>query len=122
MGQAFEDICIQFLKLQAKAKKLPFIPAEIGKWWGNNPAIHAQDDVDILAYNRKHTEALFCECKFTSRPMPMEEYEDLVIATKAFPDSLVKHLAFISKSGYTEPVKRRAAEEGAVLYTIKDLF
>lgn len=122
MGQAFEDICIQFLKRLAKAKKLPFIPAEIGKWWGNNPAIHAQDDVDILAYNRKRTEALFCECKFTSRPMPMDEYEDLVIATKAFPDSLVKHLVFISKSGYTEPVKRRAAEEGAVLYTVKDMF
>ena len=122
MGQAFEDICIQFLKRQAKAKKLPFIPAEIGKWWGNNPAIHARDDVDILAYNRTRTEALFCECKFTNRPMPMEEYEDLVIATKAFPDSLVKHLVFISKSGYTEPVKRRAAEEGAVLYTVKDMF
>lgn len=54
--------------------------------------------------------------------MPMEEYEDLVATTKAFPDSLVKHLVFISKSGYTEPVKRRAAEEGAVLYTVKDLF
>lgn len=122
MGQAFEDICVQFLKRKAKAKELPFVPAEMGKWWGNNPAIRAQDDVDILAYNRKRTEALFCECKFTNRPMPMEEYEDLVIATKAFPEAIRKHLIFISKSGYAESVQRRAAEEGAVLYTIDDLF
>ena len=122
MGPVFEKICEQYLIRAARAKKLPFIPYKMGKWWGNNPAIRAQDDVDILAYNRKRTEALFCECKFTNRPMPMEEYEDLVIATKAFPETIRKHLIFISKSGYAESVQRRAAEEGAVLYTIDDLF
>ena len=53
MGLTFEDICKQYLIRQAKAKKLPFIPFYIGKWWGNNPAIRAQDDVDILALNKK---------------------------------------------------------------------
>ena len=41
---------------------------------------------------------------------------------KAFPEAIRKHLIFISKSGYAESVQRRAAEEGAVLYTIDDLF
>ncbi len=54
--------------------------------------------------------------------MPMEEYEDLVTATKAFPEAMKKYLMFISKSGFTEPVKRRAEEEGAVLLTAEDLF
>lgn len=122
MGLAFEDICRQYLMRQAKLRKLPFVPSDIGKWWGNNPAIKAQDDVDILALNKKKTEGIFCECKFTNRPMPMEEYDDLVIATKAFPDTMKKHLMFISKSGYTAPVQRRAEEEGAVLLTVEDLF
>lgn len=77
MGLAFEDICKQYLIRQAKLKKLPFVPAYIGKWWGNNPVLKAQDDVDILALNQKKTEAIFCECKYTIRPMPMEEYDDL---------------------------------------------
>lgn len=122
MGLAFEDICRQYLMRQAKKRKLPFVPAHIGKWWGNNPIIKAQDDVDILALNKNGTEAVFCECKFTGRPMPMEEYEDLVIAAKAFPDQMKKYLMFISKSGFTEPVRRRAGEEGAMLLTIDNLF
>ncbi len=122
MGAAFEDICLQFLIRQAKAQKLPFIPAQIGKWWGNNPTIRTQDDIDLLALSRNRDEGLFCECKFTNRPMPMEEYEDLLIAAKAFPDDMKKYFLFISKSGFTSPVQQRAAREGAVLLTLKDLF
>ncbi len=122
MGIAFEAICRQYLIRQAKLRLLPFVPCEIGRWWGNNPAVKAQDDVDILALNKKRTEAIFCECKFTNRPMPMAEYDDLVTATKAFPEKMKKHLMFISKSGYTDPVRRRAREEGAVLLTLEDLF
>lgn len=62
------------------------------------------------------------ECKFTSSPMPLEEYNDLVNATKAFPDIEEKYLYFVSKSGYTEPVKRQAEIDGAVLLIIDDLF
>lgn len=122
MGLAFEDICKQYLIRQAKLRKLPFVPAKIGKWWGNNPAIKAQDDVDLLALNKKRTEGIFCECKFTNRPMPMEEYDDLVTATKAFPETMKKYLMFISRSGFTAPVQRRAEEEGTVLLGIEDLF
>ena len=122
MEMAFEEICRQYLIRQAKKKCLPFIPAEIGKWWGNNPAIRAQDDVDLLALNKKKTEGIFCECKYTGRPVPMEEYDDLVMATKAFPEEMKKHLMLISKSGYTMPVQRRAREEGTILLTIDDLF
>lgn len=78
MGLQFEKICKQFLVRQAKAGKLPFIPVVIGKWWGNNPVLKRQDDVDILAISPERDEALFCECKFRNKPMPMEEYDDLL--------------------------------------------
>ncbi|MCD8020996.1 MAG: AAA family ATPase [Clostridiales bacterium] len=122
MGLAFEDICKQFLLRQAKLRNLPFVPFYIGKWWGNNPAIKAQDDVDLLALNKKKSEGIFCECKFTNHPMPMEEYEDLVTAARAFPGSMKKYFLFISKSGYTAPVQKRAKEEGTVLLMAEDLF
>ena len=122
MGLAFEEICRQYLIRMAKLRKLPFVPSTIGKWWGNNPAIRAQDDVDILALNKNKTEGIFCECKFTNKPMPMEEYDDLVTATKAFPETMKKYLMFISKSGFSDSVQRRAGEEGTILLTLEDLF
>lgn len=122
MGLAFEEICRQYLVRQAKQKKLPFIPAYVGKWWGNNPAIKAQDDVDVLALNKNKTEGIFCECKFTNKPMPMEEYDDLITASKAFPQLKKKYFMFISKGGYTAPVQKRGEEDGTLLLTIEDLF
>ena len=52
----------------------------------------------------------------------MAEYDDLVIAAKAFPDTMKKHLMFISKGGFSTPVRRRAEDEGTVLLTAEDLF
>ncbi len=51
-----------------------------------------------------------------------DEYEDLVMATQAFPNLEEKYLWFISKSGYSDSVVRQAKEDGAVLLTIDDLF
>ncbi|MGN1275486.1 MAG: ATP-binding protein [Floccifex sp.] len=122
MGNAFEQIAKEYLIRKAKERKLPFIPFTIRKWWGNNPIIKAQDDVDVMAIDRSGNKAIFMECKFTSSPMPYSEYEDLVTATKAFPDIKEKYLYFISRSGYTESVKKQATIDRAVLLEIDDLF
>ena len=122
MGPVFEKICQQYLIRSARDNKLPFVPYKIGKWWGNNPLLKAQDDIDILAYDKSGKKALFCECKFRNKPMAMDEYDDLVIATEMFRDIKEKHLMFFSKSGFTEPVKERAEKEGTTLLTIDDLY
>ena len=122
MGPVFEDICKQYLIIAAKRRELPFVPAVIGRWWGNNPEIKAQDDIDILALDKNRDNGLFCECKYTNRPMPMEEYEDLITAAKAFPEVANKYFLFISRSGYTEPVQKRAAQDGTALLSLKDLY
>lgn len=122
MGNVFEEICKEYLVDQAKRRKLPFVPYSIGKWWGNNPFLKEQDDVDVLAIDKTQTKAIFMECKFTTKPMPYREYEDLLNATKAFPNIKEKYLYFVSKSGFTEPVKRQAKIDDAVLLSIDDLF
>ena len=121
MGPVFEDICRQYLTIMAGKGRLPFVPSVMGKWWGNNPVIKAQDDVDILALSKDRTSAIFCECKFRNKPMPMEEYDDLLTAASAF-DVRDKYYFFFSKSGYTKPFMERARKDSARLLTIKDLF
>lgn len=127
MGIVFEDICAQFLVRLAKGRKLPFIPFEIGKWWGNNPILKAQDDVDILALDRTKTKAIFCECKFRNRKMPLEEFDDLLCASEIFPSVKEKTFIFISKSGFEDNVIQKAkelSESGSpcLLMTLEDLL
>lgn len=122
MGLVFKEICRQYLIRQVKAGQIPFVPYVVGKWWGNNPVIKAQDDVDLLALDKKKEKGIFVECKFRNRPMSMEEYDDLVTATEAFPSVKEKKLIFISRGGFTEAVKRRAEEEKAELAGIKELY
>ena len=122
MGDAFEGICREYLIIQAKKKKLPFIPYVIDKWWGNNQYLKAQDDVDVLALDKTGKKAIFMECKYTSKPMPYEEYEDLMNAAKAFPNVKEKYFYFVSKSGYADSVVRQAKLDGTFLLTIDDLF
>ena len=52
MGDVFEEICKEYMIRLTKERKLPFIPYHLGKWWGSNPVIKAQDDVDLLAIDR----------------------------------------------------------------------
>ena len=122
MGDAFEGICTEYFVRKAKKKELPFIPYHIGKWWGNNAHIKAQDDVDILMIDKTGKKGIFVECKFTNSKMPHSEYEDLKTAMLAFPDIEEKYIFFVSKSGYEKSVVRHAAEDGAVLLELDDLF
>ena len=122
MGPVFEQVCCSYLLRMAKLGALPFLPAHIGKWWGTNPVLRQQDDVDVLALDESGTQGLFCECKYQNRPMPMEEYDDLMAATAAFPKITKRHFLFFSKGGYTKPVTERAAHDGATLLTIPDLY
>lgn len=122
MGLTFEKICEQYIYYLAKSKKLPFIPSYIGKWWGTNQYTKSQDDVDVLALDKAKESGIFVECKYTSSPVPLKEYEDLLIASNAFPHIKNKYFIFISKSGYASSLIERAKKDNVTLLTIDDLF
>jgi AAA+ ATPase superfamily predicted ATPase len=122
MGPVFEDICKQYLMLEAMKRELPFVPYSIGKWWGNNPATKKQDDVDVLALNKKGDAGIFCECKYRNKTVVMDDYDKLLLSMQAFPAVREKHMIFFSKGEYSEPVKARAKREGTLLLSIDDLF
>ena len=122
MGEAFEGICMEYFVRKAKKRELPFIPHRIGKWWGNNPHIKAQDAVDILMIDKTGKKGIFVECKYTNAKMPHKEYEDLKSAMMAFPDLEETYMYFVSKSGYDDSVIRHAKMDGAVLLGLDALF
>ena len=122
MGDVFEDICREYVVNLAKNRRLPFVPYHLGKWWGNNPLIKAQDDVDLLAIDKSGKKGIFIECKYISKQMTYDEYEELMIASRVFSNIEEKYLWFISKGGFSNSVIEKAKEENVTLLTIDDLF
>ncbi|MBQ8878464.1 MAG: ATP-binding protein [Lachnospiraceae bacterium] len=122
MGHVFESICLQYMIRQAKNRRLPFVPYEIGKWWGNNPMKRSQDDIDILAFDKKRQSAIFCECKYKNEAFDKKEYEDLMCASNIFTEPQKRYYYVFSKGGYTEWVKMEAKKDDVCLLEIDDLF
>ena len=122
MGGIFESICQQYMIRLARAKKLPFIPHDIGRWWGTNPKTKGQDDIDILCLSRDKKSAVFCECKFRNVLFDMKEYNDLMTASEIIKEPENRYYYLFSKSGFTDDVKMQAKENGAVLVELDDLF
>jgi len=98
MGLVFEDICRQYLVEEAKKDKLPFLPGDIGRWWGNNPHEKRQEEIDIMTFRKDR--ALFCECKWTNSPVDAPVFSDLKRKAELFSYG-EKWLYIFSKSGFT---------------------
>lgn len=121
-GMMFERVCTQYMIRLAKGGMLPFIPHDLGRWWGNNPVLKEQDDVDILGLDKAKTKGIFCECKFRNQKFRMEDLDNLKRATEAFPNVKEKYYYLFSKSGFTAEVETAAKEEGIVLVTPREMY
>ena len=75
IGLRFEDICRSYLRQQFYLGRMPFFAEDLGRWWGNNPAEHRQDEIDIVALASENV--LFCECKWTNRRFDIHDLSDL---------------------------------------------
>jgi len=82
MGLVFEEICKQFLVLEAKRGAIPFLVGPIGKWWGNNPKKKRQEEIDILTHRENF--ALFCECKWRNASMDIDVLSNLIAKSELF--------------------------------------
>ena len=122
MGKIFEQICTQYMLRQARAGALPFVPKEIGRWWGNNPKKCSQDDMDILCLNYDGTAAIFCECKFRNEQFDMKQYNDLFAAADIFQKPDERYYYIFSKGGFNASVQEQAAKDGVKLITLEELF
>lgn len=73
MGKQFEEICKQYVTTNTLYRN-------IGKWWGHDPERRTDADIDIVAVDGidNRSDVLFCSCKFRSKPMNINDLEELV--------------------------------------------
>lgn len=78
VGHWFEEICLQWVVAEARAGALPLQPVHFGSWWGTDPSVHEQTDIDVVAGNDRRSELLVGECKWRNRFDARQVARDLV--------------------------------------------
>jgi len=120
IGHRFEQVCETYLKEQFYNGKMPFFAENLGRWWGNNPVLKKQEEIDLLAYDDDN--ALICECKYTEDPFDEKQLKDLQDSSLCIKQH---HKSFIifSKNGISSGVEKqiKGLPEFSVI-TLDDIF
>ncbi|HEY8361880.1 MAG TPA: ATP-binding protein [Tissierellaceae bacterium] len=117
MGEVYEEICMDYLKILNKNRKLPFVFERIGKWWGNNPYKKREEEIDIVAYGKNSI--IFGECKWQNTKTDMSVLNNLIEKSVLF-DYPEKYYVLFSKSGFTEDLIN-FAEHNTNVILIKEM-
>ena len=110
-SKAFEQLSIEYMYAQNKAKALPFRMSSASRYWGKtNQIIDGKTrsvnlEIDILAPDNTKKKVIYGECKFTNEPFDMNEFKNLV--SKVFIGDSVYYYLF-SLSGFTDAVENEA--------------
>ncbi len=112
-GRAFEGVCKEFL-IEANVKgRLPFSATNIGRWWSR------QDEIDIVAFNKKTKEMLFCECKWKNNVDPNAIISDLKKKSEhieLFKKGRKAYYAVFAKS-----FNKKVKERDVLLFDVNDI-
>ncbi len=112
MGRVFEEICRQYLWKQLLAGNMPIEFISLGRWWGNDPVLKKQSEIDIMGEQDSET-ALFAECKWRNEKVDLDVLETLVERSRAFSYRKAYYYLF-SKSGFTKGCMDKAKGMGNV--------
>ena len=110
MGFIFEEICKQYMLMQMKNNNLPIPLGKIGKWWGNNPKLKRQEEIDILILDGNS--AIFGECKWTNALTDADVLNDLREQSKIFGYKDIWFYIF-AKTGFTKRLIKESKSEAA---------
>jgi AAA+ ATPase superfamily predicted ATPase len=118
VGQtAFEDLCREWVLVQARAGRLPFAAEIVGSHWA------ADAQVDVVALNWRERAILLGECKWRVSPVGRSVVRELVDkAEKVVPgDDWQVGYAFFARAGFTPAARAEAEAEGAILVDLMAL-
>ena len=94
--------------------RLPILFTKLGRWWGNNPAMRQQEEIDLIAQD--DTRYIFAECKWRKEKTDYGILMDLQRKADAFCGKREETFYFLfSKGGFTETLKEMAVKDKHLL-------
>lgn len=122
MGPVFEQICREWLWRQNAANALPFEFDNANRWWGSNPATHAQEEIDIVCAEQSHVTAV-CECKWRNQAMEASVLKTLDRRAPLVNAGSEAYLCVFAKTGFTEGCKELTRQNDKYkLITFEDML
>ena len=79
-----------------------------GRWWGNNPKLRQQEEIDIMA--TRNDCALFAECKWANSDIGIDVYNELKRKSEMFTYKTV-HLYLFAKNDFSDRVYKAKYEQ-----------
>jgi AAA+ ATPase superfamily predicted ATPase len=117
MGKIFEKICMEYIERMNKSASFSFIIEEIGTWWGNNPILKREEEIDIIALG--NDSILYSECKWTNSKVTKAHINSLREKSRLLVLKENNLYALFSKSGFN---KELVKEDDLYLYNLDSLF
>ncbi|MFN8490501.1 MAG: ATP-binding protein [Caldilineaceae bacterium] len=112
---AWEELCREWVLLQANLGQLPFPVELVGSHWS------ATAQIDVVAINWRDKALLLGECKWTATPIGVSVIRELVAKTSHVapaPDWQV-YYAFFACAGFTPEARREAQAVHALLVDLE---
>ena len=113
-SKTFEKVCIEYMYILNKQRKLPFRFSKIGRWWGsvtkieNGKKTAISTEIDIIATDKSEKNFIIGECKFRHELFDTAELRKLE-AKIALTGETYYYL--FSLSGFTDTVTKIATNE-----------
>jgi hypothetical protein len=120
---AFEELCREWVLVQARASRLPFSPDRVGAHWGGGV------QVDVVAVGWRERAILLGECKWGAEPVSRGVVRELIEektprVLQRLPDDGLDwtvHYAFFARAGFTEAAQAEAKARKALLVDLDTL-
>jgi uncharacterized protein len=118
----FEELCREWVSVQADSDKLGFLPEQIGSFWAQHRSGAVQ--LDIVAGSRREKQLFVGEAKWGNEPVPRNVLTDLIARSQRMPqvaEGWKTQYALFAREGFTEATQQAASELGARLVTLPEL-
>lgn len=123
LGHRFERVCSQWLLEESLAGRLPIRASSFGQWWGTDPALRQQDDVDVVAADRASKTALIGECKWRNSFDETEVLEKLHHRADLVKGYRIEFFYLFSKNPLSTATLRKMKASGDEFsVTLDDLY
>ena len=80
MGSIFEEMCRYYLQQMSVKGAIGFTITKIGCWWGTNPKLKREEEIDIVGVNPLAKYILLGECKYQNQGIHLDTAKKLQIS------------------------------------------
>lgn len=107
MGPVFETMAHQYVGLRMQRQQMPFLPQELGHWWGADPEMKQQMEIDLVALGEHQVSpnearlryVLTGECKWRNEPVSQTVLPDLIYKSRLIQG--MHYYWLFSKTGFS---------------------